>query len=77
MQPDRELVPTAAGCRTQRGDTDEPGPAPNMRGSLTLEADMKAGERLWLTGWTKVEPASGAEWISIVAESAGKGGRRR
>jgi len=50
---------------------------PNLRGSITLEADMRAGERLWLSGWTKIEPASGAEWISIEAEKAGKGGRAR
>jgi len=50
---------------------------PNLRGSITLEADMRAGEQLWLSGGTKVEPASGAEWISLSVEPAGKGGRAR
>ena len=51
--------------------------APNMRGALTLERDMRAGERLRLAAWTRA--AGGARFLSIEAqhESAGSRGNRK
>lgn len=48
---------------------------PNLRGAITVERDLPAGTRLWLSGWTKA--ARGAEFISLSAEIATNGGRRR
>jgi hypothetical protein len=30
-----------------------PGSCPNIRGGITIERDLPANTRLWLTGWTK------------------------
>ncbi len=49
---------------------------PNLRGAITLERDMAAGSRLWVTVWT-VQTPEGAEWLSLVVDIAGKGGRPR
>jgi hypothetical protein len=48
--------------------------APNYRGAMTLEQDLPAGTKLWLSAWTKEDPAP---WISISAEVATTGGRSR
>jgi hypothetical protein len=48
---------------------------PNMRGAMTLERDLPAGTRLWLSAWSK--KIVGAPWISISAEIAGNGGYSR
>jgi hypothetical protein len=49
---------------------------PGFRGVLALEQDVKAGDRLWLTAWVR-QDGIGCEFLSIAAELAGKGGRRR
>src|SRR5437762_6539697 len=49
---------------------------PNLRGAITLERDMAAGSRLWVTAWT-VQTPDGTEWLSLVLDVAGKGGRAR
>ena len=49
---------------------------PNLRGIITIERDLPAGTRLWLSGWTRPGPAGG-EFISLAVELAGKGGHRR
>jgi hypothetical protein len=46
---------------------------PNMRGALTLEQDLKAGSRLWLSAWSK--QIAGSDFISISAEIAVGGPR--
>jgi hypothetical protein len=43
-----------------------------MRGALTVERDLPAGTRLWLSAWSK--QIAGADFISITAEIAGNGG---
>jgi hypothetical protein len=43
--------------------------APNLRGSITIERDVPAGTRLWLTGWTRT--AAGVEFVFA------RGGDRR
>ena len=48
---------------------------PNLHGSITVESDIAAGQRLWVSGWTK--KACGVEYVSLSVEVAGKGGRRR
>lgn len=48
---------------------------PNMRGAITVERDLPAGTRLWLTGWTKT--IAGGEFVSLLVEIADKGGRPR
>jgi hypothetical protein len=58
-----------AGSSAPRADN-----GPNMRGALTIETDLKAGTKLWLSAWTKENPAP---WISISAEVATHGGRNR
>jgi hypothetical protein len=48
---------------------------PNLRGAVTIERDLPAGTRLWLSGWTKT--VIGGEFGSFALEIAGKGGRAR
>jgi hypothetical protein len=50
-----------------------PGGCPNIRGGITIERDLRAGTKLWLTGWTKM--IAGGEFVSILVEIAIKGGR--
>jgi hypothetical protein len=57
-----------AGSSAPRADN-----RPNMRGALTIEQDLPAGTKLWLSAWSKEDPAP---WISISAEVA-VGGRRK
>jgi len=45
-----------------------------MRGAITIEQDLPAGTKLWLSAWSKENPAP---WISISAEIATTGGRNR
>jgi hypothetical protein len=54
----------------------EPRPAgrPNIRGGITIERDLPANTRLWLTGWTKT--IAGGELVSVLVEIAVEGGRR-
>jgi hypothetical protein len=48
-----------------------PGPCPNIRGRITIERDLPANTRLWLTGWTK------GDVVSLLVEIANKAGRPR
>ncbi len=50
-----------------------PGACPNIRGGITIERDLRAGTKLWLTGWTKT--IAGGEFVSILVEIADKRGR--
>jgi hypothetical protein len=50
-----------------------PGGRPNIRGGITIERDIPAKTRLWLTGWTKTI-ADGA-LVSVLVEIADEGGR--
>jgi hypothetical protein len=52
-----------------------PGSGPNIRGGITIERDLPANTRLWLTGWTKAIP--GGEIVSLLVEIAEKDGRPR
>jgi hypothetical protein len=49
--------------------------APNMRGAMTVEQDLPAGTKLWLSAWSK--KTCGGPWISITAEMDGNGGFHR
>jgi hypothetical protein len=46
-----------------------------MRGAMTVEQDLPAGTKLWLSAWSK--QIAGADFISISAEIAGNGGPRK
>jgi hypothetical protein len=52
-----------AGSSAPRADN-----RPNMRGALTIEQDLPAGTKVWLSAWSK--QISGADFISISAEVA-------
>ena len=52
-----------------------PGACPNIRGGITIERDLPASTRLWLTGWTKM--IAGGEIVSLLVEIANKAGRPR
>jgi hypothetical protein len=49
------------------------GACPNIRGGITIERDLPANTRLWLTGWTKT--ITGGRFVSLLGEIADKGGR--
>ena len=46
---------------------------PNIRGGITIERDLPAGTKLWLTGWTRT--IAGGEVVSLVVEIAAAQGR--
>jgi hypothetical protein len=46
---------------------------PNIRGGITIERDLPAKTRLWLTGWTK--SIAGGQFVSLLVEIADEGGR--
>jgi hypothetical protein len=48
---------------------------PNMRGAMTVERDIAAGTKFWLSAWSK--QISDADFISISAEVASHGGHNR
>jgi hypothetical protein len=50
-----------------------PGACPNICGGITVERDVPANTRLWLTGWTKT--IAGGEFVSLLAEIADEDGR--
>jgi hypothetical protein len=54
----------------------EPRPrvCPNIRGGITIERDLPAKTKLWLTGWTRT--IAGGELVSLLMELAGEGGRQ-
>ena len=47
---------------------------PNFRGVITVEIDLRAGERLRLAGWTRETP-DGTAWISIECQHESVGSR--
>ena len=46
---------------------------PNIRGGITIERNISAKTKLWLTGWTK--RIAGGEFVSLLVEIADGGGR--
>ena len=44
-----------------------------IRGGITIERDLPAETRLWLTGWTKT--ITGGEFVSLTVEIADEGAR--
>jgi hypothetical protein len=50
-----------------------PGAHPNIRGGITIERDLPAETKRWLTGWTKT--IGGGEFVSVLVEIADEGGR--
>lgn len=50
-----------------------PRACPNIRGGITIERDLPAKTRLWLTGWTK--SVAGGELVSLIVEIADEVGR--
>jgi hypothetical protein len=52
-----------------------PGACPNIRGGVTIERDLPAKTKLWLSGWTKT--IAGGEFVLLRVEIAHKGGRQR
>jgi hypothetical protein len=46
---------------------------PNIRGGITIERDIPAKTRLWLTGWTK--SIAGGQFVSLLVEIADERGR--
>jgi len=49
------------------------GGCPNIRGGITIERDLPANTKLWLTGWTK--SIVGGDFVSVLVEIADEGGR--
>ena len=49
------------------------GAYPNIRGGITIERDLPAKTKLWLTGWTKT--IGEGEFVSVLVEIADEGGR--
>jgi DNA repair protein RadD len=49
------------------------GQCPNIRGGITIERDLPAKTKLWLTAWTKT--IGGGEFVSVLVEIADEGGR--
>ena len=66
----RAAIGSISGSSAPRADN-----RPNMRGALTVERDLPAGTKLWLAAWSK--QISGASYISISAEVAVGGPRKR
>jgi hypothetical protein len=66
----RAAIGSIAGSSAPRVDH-----GPNMRGAITIEQDLPAGTKLWLSAWSK--QVAGADFISISGEIATTGGRRR
>lgn len=66
----RAAIGSIAGSSSPRVDH-----GPNMRGAITIEQDLPAGTKLWLSAWSK--QVAGADFISISAEIATTGGRNR
>ncbi|MGD0420234.1 MAG: hypothetical protein ABSA68_11770 [Xanthobacteraceae bacterium] len=50
-----------------------PGACPNIRGGITIERDIAAKTKLWLTGWTKT--IAGGTVVSLRVELADERGR--
>jgi hypothetical protein len=50
-----------------------PGGCPNIRGGITIECDLSAETKLWLTGRTVT--IAGGQVVSLLVEIADKNGR--
>jgi hypothetical protein len=50
-----------------------PGACPNIRGGITIDRDLPAKTKLWLTGWTR--SIAGGEFVSVLVEIADESGR--
>jgi hypothetical protein len=50
-----------------------PGGRPNIRSGITIERDLPAKTKPWLTGWTR--SIAGGEFVSVLVEIADEGGR--
>jgi hypothetical protein len=50
-----------------------PGGCPNIRGGITIECDLPAETKLWLSGWSKA--IAGGTLVSVVVEIADENGR--
>ena len=59
-----------AGTFTPRSDR-----LPGLRGSIAFDQDItiRAGRHIFLTGWVRIEPASGAPFVSLVVEQDQRG----
>ena len=66
----RAAIGSIAGSTMVRLDA-----VPSMRGAITIEQDLPAGTKLWLSAWWR--ETAGAPWISISGEIASHGGRNR
>jgi hypothetical protein len=50
-----------------------PGACLNIRGGITIERNISAKTKLWLTGWTKT--IAGNQFVSLLLEIADEGWR--
>jgi hypothetical protein len=52
------------------------GNCPNIRGGVTIERDLPANTRLWLTGWTKTIPGASSclSWWKSPTRPGGRAG---
>jgi hypothetical protein len=60
------------GSLTERWEP-RPGACANIRGGVTIERDLPAKTRLWLSGWTKT--IAGGQLVALLVELADEGGR--
>jgi hypothetical protein len=65
----RDAVGSIAGSSIPRANG-----APTWKGAVTLETDMRAGDKLWLVGWQR--SLAGADFISISGHRAVGGPRK-
>ena len=63
------------GCGSLTGRWEPRLGRPNIRGGLTIERDLPANTKLWLTGWTR--KITGGEVVSVLVEIAEEDGRPR
>ena len=68
----KELDRAGRGSLTGRWQP-RPGACPNIRGGITIERDLPAKTKLWLTGWTKT--IAGGTVVSLRVELADERGR--
>lgn len=66
----RAAIGSIAGSSQPRANN-----GPQYRGAITIEQDLPAGTKLWLSAWWR--EAAGAPFISISGEVASHGGRNR
>jgi len=66
-------MPERVGCGSLTGRWAPWQGGPNIRGGITVERDVPANTRLWLTGWTKT--IAGGQFVSVLLEVAEENGR--